>query len=320
MEGKMVILVIAVTFMVGIQCAEVRKAKCKVKWFPRCYQSEHYCPPECPHHCEIDCAACKPVCNCNKPGAVCEDPRFVGGDGVAFYFHGKKNQDFCLVSDPDLHINAHFIGKSKASMKRDFTWVQSIAILFGSHNLFIGAHKVAKWDGSSDHLSVIFDGRPVNLPLSEGSEWRAQVDPALTMTRTHDTNEVVAEVAGKFKITARVVPITAEESRVHGYEITDEDCFAHLDLRFKFYSLSEEVSGVLGQTYREGYKSRVKMGAAMPIMGGDREFATTNLFAADCAMARFEGGAAIGGNILADEYAGMRCASGIGGHGIVCKK
>ncbi|KAK4340211.1 hypothetical protein RND71_041673 [Anisodus tanguticus] len=46
---------------------------------------------------------------CDKPGAVCQDPRFIGADGITFYFHGK-DKDFCLVSDSNLHINGHFIG------------------------------------------------------------------------------------------------------------------------------------------------------------------------------------------------------------------
>ncbi|KAL4182541.1 hypothetical protein AMTRI_Chr11g93800 [Amborella trichopoda] len=251
-----------------------RKAICKLKEFPLCYLSVHTCPNECPERCAVDCAACKPVCICNMPGAVCQDPRFVGGDGVTFYFHGKKDHDFCL----------------------------STAILFGPHHLFIGAQKVAKWDDSLDHLSVTFDGHLVHLPLSEGSEWRGQACHNLTLTRTSRTNGVVAELIGKFKITANVVPITMEESMIHGYNITDEDCFAHLDLGFKFYGLSGNVSGVLGQTYREGYRTRVRMGAAMPIMGGDSEFATTNLFAADCAVARFESGNATGGDIWAEDH------------------
>ncbi|KAJ6978298.1 hypothetical protein NC653_030010 [Populus alba x Populus x berolinensis] len=34
--------------------------------------------------------------NCNGIGAACYDPRFVGGDGVMFYFHGKTNEHFSL--------------------------------------------------------------------------------------------------------------------------------------------------------------------------------------------------------------------------------
>ncbi|KAG2306221.1 hypothetical protein Bca52824_025969 [Brassica carinata] len=35
--------------------------------------------------------------------------------------------------------------------------------------------------------------------------------------------------------------------------------------------------------------SRVKIGVHMPVMGGDREFQTTRLFAPDCSAARFTG-------------------------------
>eukprot|EP00850_Spirogloea_muscicola_P025954 SM004970S17360 [mRNA] locus=s4970:275:1112:+ [translate_table: standard] len=56
-----------------------------------------------------------PTCApCNATGALCGDPRLVGGDGVAFWFHGERDRDFCIVSDAALHINAHFIGKRSA--------------------------------------------------------------------------------------------------------------------------------------------------------------------------------------------------------------
>ena len=60
------------------------------------------------------------------PGVSCGDPRFTGADGNNFYFHGKKDQDFCIVSAAARPINAHFIGKRNPSMSRDFTWIQAL--------------------------------------------------------------------------------------------------------------------------------------------------------------------------------------------------
>ncbi|KAK8568196.1 hypothetical protein V6N13_106130 [Hibiscus sabdariffa] len=266
-----------------------KTVKCKNKNYTKCYDMKHVCPSSCAGDCEVDCVTCKPVCNCDRPGAVCQDPRFIGGDGTTFYFHGKKDQDFCLVSDPNLHINGHFIGKRNADMKRDFTWVQSIAILFDNHQLFAGALKTSTWDDSIDRLSLTFDGQPVNLPEREGAKWQSADIPTVSITRASDTNHVIVEAEGKFKITAKVVPITEEDSRIHNYGITKEDCFAHLDLGFKFYSLSDQVNGVLGQTYKPGYVSHLNIGAKMPVMGGGRDFHSSNLFAPDCAVARFTG-------------------------------
>ncbi|OMO74026.1 Root cap [Corchorus capsularis] len=292
--------------------------RCMDRYYPQCYNLPLACPSSCPAGgCKVDCVTCKPVCNCDRPGAVCQDPRFIGGDGTTFYFHGKKDQDFCLVSDSNLHINAHFIGRRNENMGRDFTWVQSIVILFENHQLFLGALKTSTWDDSVDRLVLTFDGEPVTLSESQGAKWQSG---KVSITRAGATNYVTVEVEGNFKITAKVVPITEEDSRIHNYGITKEDCFAHLDLGFKFHSLSNEVHGVLGQTYKPGYVSRLNIGAKMPVMGGYRDFHTSSLFAPDCAAARFTGSSEGDALMMPSEMPGLSCGSGIGGRGVVCKR
>ncbi|XP_028759377.1 uncharacterized protein LOC114718266 [Neltuma alba] len=300
-------------------------ATCKIKKYKHCYNLVHVCPKFCPNGCTVECASCKPICTCDKPGAVCQDPRFVGGDGITFYFHGKKDGNFCLVSDPNIHINAHFIGRRNPNMNRDFTWVQSIAILFNNHQIFIGAQKTATWNDYIDRLALNFDGEPLALQQSEGAIWKSNTSPRVVITRAAETNYVTVEIEGRARITAKVVPITEEDSRIHNYGITKEDCFAHLDLGFKLMSLSDQVSGVLGQTYRPDYVSRVNIKAKMPIMGGDKEFKTTSLFVPDCSVSRFAGtddGLFIRSeaNMEGSELPGLSCASGIDGQGVVCKR
>lgn len=199
-------------------------------------------------------------------------------------------------------------------MKRDFTWVQSLGILFDNHKLYIGAQKTATWDDAVDRLSLVFDDEPIVLSGEEGAKWDS---PSTTITRIRDSNSVEIEVQGNFKIKATVVPITEKDSRVHNYGITKDDCFAHLDLSFKFYGLSGEVNGVLGQTYASNYVSRVKMGVVMPVLGGEEKFSSSTLFTTDCAVARFTGEGV--GN-LNNEYGSLDCASGMDGRGVVCKR
>ena len=224
---------------------------------------------------------------CSVPGA-CGDPRFIGGDGNAFFFHGRRDADFCVLSDRDLHINAHFIGKRGGDgMTRDFTWIQAIAVLFDGHRLYVGARKTATWDDDVDRLELALDGEPVSLPQEADAAWTSSAVPALSITRTKAANGVLVALDGRFKIRANAVPITEEESKVHSYGVTSDDCLAHLDLAFRFDDLTGDVHGVVGQTYRSDYVNRFDVRAAMPTMGGETNFTTSNLFAADCAVARY---------------------------------
>lgn len=296
----------------SVKCNEKRKVN------PFCFNRNMDCPAYCPQSCYADCDACKPVCVCSMPGA-CGDPRFIGGDGNAFYFHGKKDADFCVVSDRDLHINAHFIGKSGApGMSRDFTWIQAIGVLFDGHSLYVGARKTGAWDDDVDHLDITLDGEPVDL--QDDAKWTSGLVPALSVTRTKAANGVLVAVDGKFSVRANAVPITEEESRVHRYGVTADDCLAHLELAFKFEALTDDVHGVVGQTYRSDYVNAFDVRASMPTMGGDASFTTSGMFAADCAVTRFGPGRGKDAAALMSELASVSCASGMHGQGVVCKK
>lgn len=271
-----------------------------------------------------DCEFVITLCDadCNLPGAVCEDPRFIGGDGNTFYFHGRRDRDFCLLSDANLHINGHFIGSHVPGARRDPTWVQAIAVQFSGHRLYVGARKTAAWDDDTDRLAIVYDGAPVEVQGVSNARWQAPSSP-LSVTRTKAANGVVVELAGVFKITANAVPITEEDSRVHRYGLREGDCLAHLDLAFRFSSLTDDVHGVLGQTYRSSYVNRLDVAARMPVMGGERDFAASSLFATDCPVARFAAHSRGADTFAAasDELmTGVKCSTGLDGVGVVCKK
>ncbi|KAM3262033.1 hypothetical protein ACQJBY_052610 [Aegilops geniculata] len=246
------------------------------------------CDKRCPNECIVLCPSCKTYCLCDfYPGMSCGDPRFTGADGNNFYFHGKKDQDFCVVSDADLHINAHFIGKRNPSMSRDFTWIQALGIRFADHRLYMGAQKTSKWNNDVDRLELAFDGAPIDITTDIGAQWQSTAVPALTITRTSMTNGVRVELKGVFDIMTKVVPITEEDSRIHNYDVTEDDSLAHLDIGFKFYGLTDNVHGILGQTYRSDYINKLNVSSSMPVMGGVASYVSSDIFATDCKVARF---------------------------------
>ncbi|CAA6660699.1 unnamed protein product [Spirodela intermedia] len=251
-------------------------------------------PAFCPHNCFINCKTCSPVCvRCNVPGAICQNHRFVGADGITFYFHGKKDRDFCLVSDAHLNIYEHFIGRRGADMTRDFTW----------HRLYLCAEKTATWDDAVDRLNHRLDGE------TEDAKWSSTSSPTVFVVRTVGTNSVDVEAVGMFKVAAKAVPITEEESWILRYGITADDCFAHLELAFQFYSLTSDVHGVLARptgmtTTAAGHVRRPK-----PLQ--------PHLHQREVCRRR-------GGGLppaMASERATLSCERGLRGcHVIVCKK
>ncbi|KAG0564776.1 hypothetical protein KC19_8G139200 [Ceratodon purpureus] len=261
-----------------------------------------------------------PKPKCDKKGGICGDPKIVGGDGVTFYFHGRKNQDFCLVSDSDLHINAHFIGKRPEGRARDFTWVQALGFVYGPHALTIAAKRVAKWDNAVDQLQLSYNGQPLEL---KGSSW-ASPDGVIALNRIGATNAVDLTIKEKMGVALTVVPIGEKESKMHGYAIGADDCFAHFDMQFRFYSLSSSVSGVLGQTYQPDYVNPTKRGVAMPIMGGADRFFSSSLLATDCKMSQYSGTDIPVGSAMPsfDAVCGSKAGSlsnGIPG-GLICRR
>ncbi|KAH7296639.1 hypothetical protein KP509_26G032000 [Ceratopteris richardii] len=270
----------------------------------RCFLKYLTCPARCPHRtsngahgsaCFIDCtpSKCETTCQSRKPkchgyGAVCYDPRFVGGDGVMFYFHGKANENFCLVSDTELHVNAHFIGTRPADRKRDYTWVNALGIMYGHHKLSISAKRLGAWNENEDRLSLFYDGEPIDLPVGESSTWQS-FDGRVLIERTDLVNRASIVVAGLMSVDIQIVPITQNDNQIHRYHLNlEEDCFAHLETQFKFSNLSSTVDGVLGQTYRSDFENPVKIGVPMPVMGGEDKFFSSSLFANDCKANKFK--------------------------------
>ncbi|CAM8985000.1 unnamed protein product [Rhodiola kirilowii] len=300
--------------MLGIKCFLValvvtvassmpagEKRTCFNKKTP-CFLKEFKCPPECPSTapkdpkskvCYIDCNSpiCKAECkrrkpNCNGPGAVCLDPRFIGGDGIVFYFHGKRDEHFSLVSDVNFQINARFIGLRPAGRARDYTWIQALGFLFGPNTFTLEATRAANWDDGVDHLKLTYNEEEIIVPEGDLSRWEP-TDSELIVERTSDTNNVLITLSDFAEISVSVVPITKEDDKIHNYQIPEDNCFAHLEVQFKFYALSPNVEGVLGRTYQPDFKNPAKPGVAMPVVGGEDKYRTASILSAECSYCTY---------------------------------
>lgn len=122
------------------------------------------------------------------------DPRFIGGDGIVFYFHGKSNEHYSLVSDPNLQINARFIGLRPSGRRRDYTWIHALGILFNSQTLSLEATPAAVWNEEVDHLKFSYDGQKLDVPKGYSSSWTSasedlQITVFLTWKCSSDSSD-----------------------------------------------------------------------------------------------------------------------------------
>ncbi|XAR59121.1 hypothetical protein NMG60_11014777 [Bertholletia excelsa] len=303
----------------------------------RCFLKNIKCPAECPtvqpknryaKACFLDCYSpkCEAVCrrrkpNCNGPGAACYDPRFIGGDGIVFYFHGKSNEHFALISDDNIQINARFIGLRPEGRTRDYTWIQALGLMFGPHNFTLEATKSEKWDNEVDHLKFSYNGQALTLPEGQSSDWTSPNND-LTVERTSTRNSVTVTIPEVVEVFASVVPVTEKDNLVHNYQIPENDCFAHLEVQFRFIGLSPKVEGILGRTYRPEFENPAKHGVEMPMVGGEDKYWTSSLLSSDCKFCLFTPGNNLSSKVYtAMEYGTVDCTRGTNnGYGIACRK
>ncbi|KAM6580281.1 hypothetical protein CsatA_004055 [Cannabis sativa] len=323
--------------LVQIQAAPKKKPDtklCFAKSSP-CSKKKITCPEQCPTAnptdpnakvCYVNCISpiCQAECknrkpNCNGPGSACLDPRFIGGDGVVFYFHGMRNEHFTLVSDLNLQINARFIGLRPAGRTRDYTWIQALGLLFHSNTFSLEATPASTWDDQVDHLRFSLNGENLVIPYGHLSFWECP-NTRIRVQRTSSKNSVTVNIPELAEILVNVVPVTKQDDKIHNYQIPQNDCFVHLEVQFRFYGLSSKVEGVLGRTYQPDFENPAKPGVAMPVVGGEDKYKTTSLLSADCNSCIFSPVEVFEPKESVEmEYLDCSGASG-SGNGIVCRK
>lgn len=143
------------------------------------------------------------------------------------------------------------------------------------------------------------------------------------MERVASKNSVMVTLKDVAEILVNAVPITKEDDRIHNYQVPSDDCFAHLEVQFRLFALSQKVEGVLGRTYRLDFENPAKPGVAMPVVGGEDKYKTNSLLSHECASCVFKQGSSIDEKETTQqvmEYDTLDCTKFSYGLGIVCRK
>ena len=176
-------------------------------------------------------------------------------------------------------------------------------------------------------MKFSYNGNELTIPQGHLYVWTSPEND-IRVERTSNKNSVTIIFSEVAEILVNVVPVTKEDDRIHNYQIPSDDCFAHLEVQFKFYGLSSKVDGVLGRTYQPDFENPAKPGVAMPVIGGEDKYRTTSLLSLDCKSCVFSSARVSDKEELEDSSpsSAMRngmldCTGGAtGGNGIVCRK
>lgn len=130
----------------------------------------------------------------------------------------------------------------------------------------------------------------------------------IKIERATKMNSVTVTIKDKTDIMVNVVLVTKEDDKIHNYKVPKDDCFAHLEVQFRFFNLSPEVNGILGRTHRPDFQNPAKPGVAMPLVAGEDNFRTSSLHSHDCKTCIFTG---LSGSIKWEtEHALLNCTRG----------
>lgn len=144
----------------------------------------------------------------------------------------------------------------------------------------------------------------------------------MKLERVDARNNVIVTLEDVAKILVNVVPVTKEDDTIHNYQVPNDDCFAHLEVQFRFFGLSPMVDGVLGRTYREDFENPAKASVTMPVVGIEDKYRTTTLLSPNCAYVFSQQNSHQNEvtKVTAELMRTLDCSKFSYGLGIVCKK
>ncbi|CAI6002563.1 unnamed protein product [Closterium sp. NIES-65] len=198
------------------------------------------------------------------------DPHFRGAHGTRFEFNGLPEQSFCLLTDRNLHVNMRMRGyydtrTTGASILKNGkavrTWIRELGFLWTDaagkkHSFRLLARDGKKTARGKGFLKEIeYDGHV--LPLLKLGE-KYSLKGGLTFAFEayekagrgfFDVDSYHLEIEGLLKMGIKL--------RVaHPLLQTKDDAEAHLNVHFEHIYRTDDIHGIMGQTYRDGREKR----------------------------------------------------------------
>eukprot|EP00899_Mesostigma_viride_P004410 jgi/Mesvir1/13970/Mv12433-RA.1 len=206
--------------------------------------------------------------------SIRSDPHFVAGNGLKYDFMGEPGKAYALYSDKRLHMNMHMIGV-RNNPDRKGTWMDEISIMFHPYyNITVSAQSEAGTAYTAAHGTVTVNGKTMKSQRMS------------TMTRWHGLT-IQRKKTRVYLTIQNLVQLEMEVVRAAFWEREDGPGSNYLNFKVTALNATDEVHGVMGQTFRETFSvtslpaNAGKDGQGV-IEGKPEDYIVSGMYAADC--------------------------------------
>lgn len=233
------------------------------------------------------------------------DPHFTGADKSSFEFSGIPNNNYALLSDHDLQVNAFFGGRFDDG--KALNWIRKVGILWKTHTLVLEAREGPEWKYGNGYMQrILVDNLPVVLTSAGESaafSFADGVDIEVTWQLAEEPSG--DDVVDKYEVRLGKLLNVALTLRPEVASLrTQEDGVVHFSVNFVGAMLSKDVHGIIGQTYRPDFVGRLEKqnlvwsellqknvvpteNAEGFIDGRPEDYKVPHLLSTDCTVSRF---------------------------------
>jgi hypothetical protein len=175
-------------------------------------------------------------------------------------FLGEPDNNYCILSDSHLHINAYYGGrfdKWGSNTRKPLTWIRQLGIMWGHHSILLMARNGPEWRYGQGYMQRMeVDGEEIMLSQAgdttvfAGGKIRLSWLEAKARSGNDEVDVYEVKVADVLTVRVTLRPEVANLR-------TAVDGVVHMSIDLPHVVLSSNVHGVMGQTFRADHLSRL---------------------------------------------------------------